>query len=147
MSISGLESTSFFLTSFAIPSISLGVANRAMPFKEHNAPGDKLTFGELQVTFAVDEYFQNWKEINTWIRSMANGYGFVESTEVDKRSATIILYTNSLNPFAHLTFYEIFPTELGEVEFDLQSADPTVITSQITFEYQRYDLDIPSVSG
>lgn len=144
--INGLENTSFFLTNFRIPSISIGVANRAMPFKEHNEPGDKLTFGELQATFAVDEYFQNWKEINDWIRSMTNGYGFLEDNEIQKKSASIILYTNSMNPFAYIRFLEIFPTQLDEVEFDLQTADPTIITCQVTFEYQRYDIDIPSIN-
>ena len=50
-----------------IPGISLGGATQSTPLLDVPVPGDKLTFGSLDITFLVDENLENFREIHGWM--------------------------------------------------------------------------------
>ena len=73
--ITKLPKVEFFCTSVNIPGITLGSTEQATPLKDIPIPGDKLTYGSLEVSFLVDENLENYREIHGWL----TGLGFPKS--------------------------------------------------------------------
>ncbi len=69
-SIAKLPKVEFFCTEVNIPGINLGNAVQLTTLKDIPLPGTKLEFGDLSLTFLVDEKFDNFEEIYTWLRSL-----------------------------------------------------------------------------
>ena len=64
----------FFCNSARIPEINLGTAIQPSYLKDIDVPGDKLTYGDLNIRFLVDENLNNYKELHDWM----TGLGFPE---------------------------------------------------------------------
>ena len=69
-SIAKLPKVEFFCTEVNIPGINLGNAVQLTTLKDIPLPGTKLEFGDLSLTFLVDEKFDNFEEIYTWLRGL-----------------------------------------------------------------------------
>ena len=73
-----LPKVEFFTTTFInIPDISLGELVIPTPYKQIPILGDQLTFGNLNISFIVDEELQNYKTIHDWMI----GIGFPKSRQ------------------------------------------------------------------
>ena len=70
-----LPTVEFFCQTANVPSVTLGTADVETPLKNIPMPGDKLTYGELNVSFLVDENLNNYKELHDWL----TGLGFPQS--------------------------------------------------------------------
>ena len=69
-SIAKLPKVEFFGTEVNIPGINLGNATQLTTLRDIPLQGTKLEFGDLSLTFLVDEKFDNFEEIYTWLRSL-----------------------------------------------------------------------------
>ena len=70
-----LPTVEFFCQTANIPGITLGTADVETPLKSIPFPGDKLTYGDLNVSFLVDENLNNYKELHDWL----TGLGFPQA--------------------------------------------------------------------
>lgn len=141
---------SFFCNSANIPSLTLGVANQPNFLRDIPIPGDKIEFGDLNINFLVDEYLENYMELQTWIR----GLGFPESLdqysnlkdfnyndiELESSSATLEILTSKLNPHAKVNFFGLFPYDLSTLDFDATNSDIQYFTAQASFKYTMYNI-------
>ena len=63
-----LPKVTYFCTQVNVPGITLGgTIDQVTRFKDIPQPGDKLTYGELNMTFLVDENLENFQEIHGWL--------------------------------------------------------------------------------
>ena len=53
----------YFCQSASIPQVEIGVREITTPVKEYSLPGDKMTFGDLNLRFLVNEDLDNYYEI------------------------------------------------------------------------------------
>lgn len=137
LTIEDMHVASYFLTTFDIPGISIGTIPLANPFKEHNEPGNKLTYEELQVEIMVDEAFATWESMYSWVREASDGYSF-SSSSITRRNGNILITTNNMNASKRITFRNMFPISVGSINVDMQQAEPTVLTFSATFQYESY---------
>jgi len=70
--ITKLPKVEYFCTAVNIPGISLYTTQQRTPLKDIPQPGEKLTYGDLSMTFLVDEDLENYREIHGWL----TGLGF-----------------------------------------------------------------------
>jgi len=70
-----LPKVEYFTTACNIPGISLNATVQPTPLVDIPLPGDTLTFGDLEITFLVDENLENYREIHGWMY----GIGFPKS--------------------------------------------------------------------
>ena len=70
--ITKLPKVEYFCTSVNVPGITLGTIRQETPLKDIPLPGEKLTYGNLVMTFLVDEDLENFREIHGWL----TGIGF-----------------------------------------------------------------------
>ena len=67
-----LPKVEFFCTAVNIPGITLGENTQSTPLVDIPIPGDKLTYGTLNMDFMIDENLENYREIHGWL----TGLGF-----------------------------------------------------------------------
>ena len=155
-SLSKFPKVSFFSNTARIPDITLGTAIQSTYLKDIDIPGEKLTYGELNVRFLVDENLENYMKIHTWL----TGLGFPESGQdfIDKTTnedgirdlkeqfsdGSLHILNSNFNDIAVVKFRDLFPIYLTSLEFDATESDINYFTADVTFKYTIYDILSPS---
>ena len=165
--INQLPKVQFFTTAANIPDISLGEAVIPTPYKDIPIMGDKITFGNLDVSFIVDEYLENYITIHEWLI----GIGFpknrtqfsdfrsntsnnpsaaktvstdtVGTASADKglyADATLSILSNKNNPLVEVRFSDMFPVSLSALSYNQQATDVEYLTAEISFRYKLYEI-------
>ena len=167
--INQLPKVEFFTTAANIPDISLGELIIPTPYKNIPIVGDRVTFGNLSISFIVDEYLENYISIHNWIL----GIGFPKSREQfsDFRStgsntsntgaggnsdigvvgkpvadrpfysdATLTILSNKNNPIVEVRYSDMFPVSLSGLDYNQQATDVEYQTATIDFRYKLYEI-------
>jgi hypothetical protein len=53
--------------------------------------------------------------------------------------ATLIVLTSKNNPIREVRFRDVYPTSIGELQYDQQATDVQYLTATVTFNYRGYD--------
>ena len=165
--INQLPKVQFFTTAANIPDISLGEAVIPTPFKNIPLMGDKLTYGNLDVSFIVDEYLENYITIHNWLIGIgfpktrtqfssfrsdtSNNPTSAKSVSVDSvgkatpdrgmySDATLTILSNKNNPLVEVRFSDLFPVSLSALSYNNQTTDVDYLTAQISFRYKLYEI-------
>jgi hypothetical protein len=140
----------FFIQKVNIPSISISNIDIPTAFNYIPDPGNKVQYGDLDISFKVDEDFANYLELHDWIRNL----GFPESFEERARLVVEPEYTGNgirsdisllcldsiKRPNFEITFRDAFPISLSEINFDSTSEDVIYVTAQASFKYVLFDI-------
>ena len=145
----------FFCNQANIPSLDLGIAVQPSYLKDIDRPGDKITFGDLNLRFLVDEDLVNYMEIQNWIR----GLGFPESLDQFQElkdenvlgpmgksnddiysDGTLQILSSNLIPKFNVNFKDLFPVSLTTLTFDATDTDIQYFTADAEFKYTIYNI-------
>jgi hypothetical protein len=150
LQIKKTPTVNYFVQKASIPSITLGAADVDTPFTKIPFPGTKLTFGNLQVTFKVDENMLNYLEIYSWLRDVGFPDNFAQYSNIAGQQMTsgngvfsditLIVLSSAMNPNMEITFFDCFPVDLSELEFDSTLSDVDYLTATVTFALRRFDV-------
>ncbi len=165
--INQLPKVQFFTTAANIPDISLGEAVIPTPFKNIPLMGDKLTYGNLDVSFIVDEYLENYITIHNWLigigfpKTRTQFSSFRSDTSNNPTSAktvspdtvgtatpdrgmysdaTLTILSNKNNPLVEVRYSDIFPVSLSSLSYNQDATDVTYQTAEISFRYKLYEI-------
>tara|TARA_B100001109_G_scaffold151826_1_gene123463 strand:+ start:1819 stop:2442 length:624 start_codon:yes stop_codon:yes gene_type:complete len=88
-SINKLPKVEYFCTEVNIPSLQMSNATQVTPLRDIPLPGTKLDFGDLVLTFMVDEKLENYEEVFGWLRGLGfpedhNDYGVLVNAGRDR---------------------------------------------------------------
>jgi len=166
-SVDRLPDFNFFVQKVTLPTVALSPATNAgtNPFVRVNWTGDHMRFGELVVEFKVDEEMRNWYEIFSWMQAIS----FPESQaqfgalyrgqlknldgELPKipnnrpgiqkvfGQATLMVNSSKNNPHLSISFVDIHPVALSEVQFDSTNTDTPHISSRVNFRYDYFTVE------
>ena len=53
--------------------------------------------------------------------------------------ATLVVLTSKNNPIKEIRFRDVYPTNIGELQYDQQATDVQYLTATVTFNYRGYD--------
>ena len=145
----------FFSNTARIPDITLGTAIQSTYLKDIDVPGEKLTYGELNVRFLVDENLENYMRIHNWL----TGLGFPDSAQqfIDKTTnedsirsnleqfsdGSLHILNSNFKDIAIVKFKDLFPIYLTSLEFDATESDLNYFTADVTFKYTIYNIVSP----
>lgn len=140
----------YFVQSVEMPSVSLGTADVETPFTKVPFPGTKLTFGNLQFTFKVDEDMKNYLEIYEWLKAVGFPDNFAQYSNIAGAALasgdgvfsdiTMVVLSSAMNPNMEVTFYDCFPVDLSGLSFDSTPADVEYVTATATFANRRFEV-------
>ena len=153
-----------------IPGISLGGATQSTPLLDVPVPGDKLTFGSLDITFLVDENLNNYKEIHDWLLGLGFPQNYTQfqdlQTEGQDRfpgstrstanigrqpraplpeggiysDATLTVLNSKNIAKTEIRFQNVYPTSLGGLSYDIKLADVDYLQASVSFAYMYYEI-------
>lgn len=143
--------TNFFIQKVNIPSINLPDIMTPTPFIDLPIPGDHLKYGEMNITFAVDEDLTNYMEINNWIVSIAQESSFDKYHEISNQpiysgngiysDISLFVLNSTKLPNYEITFIDAYPKALGDLVFNTTDGDVNYIQVSATFKYTRYEIN------
>ena len=155
-SLAKYPKASFYSNSARIPDISLGTTLQPNYLKDIEIPGEKLTYGELNVRFLVDENLENYMAIHNWL----TGLGFPETPQqfIDQNKdkdgiqdrkeqysdGSLHILNSTFNDIAVVKFVDLFPIYLTSLEFDATESDINYFTADVTFKYTVYNIVDPT---
>jgi hypothetical protein len=141
--IPGLE---YFVRSAPIPSINMGSVIQPTPHIDINRSGDKITYEPLMIEFFVDERWENWNQLQRWLRGIAAPEGHIEFDKLGENlhideygysDASHILYTNDGTELFRIEYQDCFPMALETIPLDTQS-DGSPLVCMLTIQYRHY---------
>lgn len=146
-SIARFPKVAFFANTASLPQISLGGAEQANYLKQLMHPGDRVEYGELPISFLVDEDMVNYSLIHNWM----TGLGFPQSMQqfvdvttdrdgiqdlkLQYSDATLKILNSNYNTIAQLKFWDIYPTSLSSLEFSASETDINYFVANVTFNF------------
>ena len=68
--ITKLPKVEYFCTEVNIPTLQMSSATQPTQLRQIPVPGNQLDFGDLSLTYMVDEKFENFEEIYNWLRGL-----------------------------------------------------------------------------
>ena len=151
-SLNKTPKVTFFSNSARIPDISLGTAIQPVYLKDIDVPGDKLSYGDFNLRFLVDENLTNYMAIHNWL----TGLGYPESTKEFKDATTdadglrdreevfsdgsLSILNSNFRQVAVVKFKDLFPVFLTSLEFEATDTDVNYFTAEVTFKYTIYEI-------
>jgi len=151
--IQKIPHVNYFCTAANIPDLSMGQLESDNTFIRLPIPGDKLTFGQLDLTFQVDEDMKNFREIYDWMTALGYPDNFQQraniqrtlqanknSTDRQYSDASLIITTAQYKPNIDIKFIDAYPINLGALEFNTTSSDIEYLQGQVSFAYRKYEL-------
>lgn len=140
----------YFVQSVTLPDLSIAPIDVPNPFSKIPFPASSLTYGEMTITFKVDEEFANYLELHEWLVGMGFPKSFdqnraLESKPLGERTfsdISLLIHTSSKNPNIEVVFYDAFPTSLSTLTFDTTPEDVQHVTCTATFKYGRYVIQL-----
>jgi len=142
----------FFCTSARIPEISLQLTVQPSYLKDLDIPGEKISYGDLNLRFLVDEDMSNYMAIHNWI----TGLGYPETTENFKNLITgddglpdmeeqfsdgsLTILNSNYRANTIVKFQNLFPYSLTSLEFDTSATDIQYFTADVSFKYTIYTI-------
>jgi hypothetical protein len=152
LSFDRIGTSQFFCQTVNIPGINLGSAPINTPVSDIYAPGNKITYDELSISFIINEDLQTWQDIHSWFRSIASPEGFSErnrlsdmQTQFSKNKqknysdATLTVMSALNNPLIRIQFYNAFPTSLSSIEFDTTKSADAIVTASASFRFDYFN--------
>lgn len=160
-SVARAPKVSYFGYQVNVPGLDLGVVDQNNYLSKITRPGENIEFGDLSLTFLVDEDLTNYLEIQNWMR----GIGFPESlqeiykwqnkNEVNNYPAnykyenelnlysdgTLAIYNSADTPNFKVVFENVFPYSLSSLQFNAQDTDVQYLSATVNFKYTIYNID------
>ena len=140
----------FFVQKVNIPDIYLKPPNFPNPMVNVPLIGDHLYYGNLDITFKVDEDLQNYLEIHNWIKALGKPVDFEARRQIrekptytgDGETSDISLMVLSSTKMANyeIVFVDAHPIELSSIKFNTVDTDVNYIEAIASFKYTYYDI-------
>tara|TARA_B100000287_G_scaffold129579_1_gene121603 strand:- start:3290 stop:3850 length:561 start_codon:yes stop_codon:yes gene_type:complete len=148
--IERIPTVEFFCQTVNVPEISIGTRTIETRVKPYDLPGDKMTFGDLQLSFMINENMDNYYEVYKWLKGLTNPRTesqFIEylntidekgrPTDFNKitTDARLLVLNSNYTTVTTAVFMNIFPVSLSGVRFSADPSDIDYVTADATFKY------------
>ena len=147
--LSRAPNLNFFIQKITVPDLTLPDVSMSNPLITYPFPGDHLTYGDLTMTFKVDENLQNYMEVQNWMRGLGKPSGAEYAALAAQPSylgmglrsdISLTILTSNKNPNYEIVFKDAFPTQLSGMEFLTTATDVDYLEASATFKYLIYDI-------
>jgi hypothetical protein len=143
--------TEFFVQKISIPNITLDYIDTPSPQLRLPISASHIDFGQLNVTFKIDESMTNYLEIYNWL--VAIGYPFNQTAYAALKAnaaasgeslvsdISVIIMDGLKNPNFEIVFSNAFPVELGQISFESTDQNVNFVTTTASFKYSYFDVN------
>lgn len=107
--------------------------------------GDKISYGEFQVDFILDEDMESYTELQKWLERIVNK-GHITATEAlssgeiaTAADITVNILTSHNNKNKRIKYLGCIPTNVGSIEMNA-SQNQTYLTFTSSFRFDRFEI-------
>jgi hypothetical protein len=151
--IEKIPEVSFYCQEVMLPEITLSSADFDTPLTKIPQAGDKPMFGDLYISFIIDEDMMNYKAVHNWLISLAfpesrqqfrqfinDNINQLKSSVALASSSTCLLQVLNSNNRATNTieFYDAVPINLSSVTFQSTTNDTMYLVGNASFSYSYF---------
>jgi hypothetical protein len=142
----------YFVQAVNLPNVNLGETSFPTPFRRIPIAGDHIEYGDLAITFKVDENMNNYLELFNWIKAIGFPDNFDQHKAVDPKfvpsfsgdgiysDATLTLLSSAMNPVNQIIFLDAFPIALTDFNFDSRNVDVEYVEATATFKFRTFQI-------
>ena len=140
----------FFVQRVNIPSIVLPSPEKGNPFVNIPYPGEHLKFGELKISFKVDEDLKNYLEVHNWIRALGKPENYQQYKTIQDQpigsgdgiysDISLMILSSSKMANYEVVYVDAFPVSLSDLNFQTVDSDVNYIEASAVFEYTYYTI-------
>lgn len=142
----------YFVQAVNLPNVNLGETSFPTPFKRIPIAGDHIEYGDLAITFKVDESMNNYLELFNWIKAIGFPDNFDQHKAVDPKfvpafsgdgiysDATLTILSSAMNPVNQIIFLDAFPIALTDFNFDSRNVDVEYVEATATFKFRTFQI-------
>lgn len=147
-----LPTVQYFCQEANLPGATLSEATFSTPLRDVPIAGNKLSYGEFDITFIVDEQLQSWNELYKWLLAIGSPKSLAERARLNEfqnefttgnsyySDATLTIMSALNNPLLRVNYHRMFPISISDVKFDTQLDADTIITATATFQYEYFEI-------
>lgn len=155
--IKKLPNVNYFCQNVSIPSVSINQTSFPNPVINIPMPGSKMAYEPLTIRFKVDEDMKNYIEVMNWLTGLGHPVSFDQTRDLSRSSpvpsqklgtqasfvsdGTLVILTNHKNPNLTVTFMDMFPISISELQFDSTDSDVLYLECIATFAYRSFKLE------
>lgn len=126
----------FFCSGFVLPELSIQTVDiSTSSYTILQEPGEQYTLQPLTITLLVDETFENWLELLRWLHFIVKNGSVPESYS----HALAVIYDSELNPILSIRLFNIFPTNLGSLDFNVSESE--LLQMNISFSVVDFEVE------
>jgi hypothetical protein len=140
---------SYNVQNIRFPGVQMSNGESPTPFVPIPVTG-KLTYSPLDITFRLSEDMTDYLEIYNWMVALASpvdfdGYKALQNAQTGTPATlysdlNLQIMNSGMNSNIMITFYDAFPTSLGDIEFNSTDTSVNYIECSVEFKYLRYDI-------
>jgi len=148
LTIQRMPNIEFYVQKASIPSLSTSPVEKQTPLNRIYEQGDKIEYGEFNITFTIDEKMSNYLEVYRWLL----GYSAPQTTDQYKNlkedkyglksDISLLIVNSSKNPNINVKFYDCFPLNIDEISLDTTSNDIVYPEANVSFRYNYFDITV-----
>ena len=152
--INKLPEISFFCQEANIPEITLPTAEFENRFSVVPVAGDKPQFGDLFITFLIDEGMENYVAVHNWLVGLGfpkdtNQYSsYIESHRTFNQESNVSasvsdgvlqILNSSNNTTRTIQFIDLVPVSLTSLQLQSTVTETTYLAGNAVFKYNYYE--------
>lgn len=145
-------SVNYFVQQVSLPNVMVGQSSIPTPFARLQVGGDHVSYGELTVTFKVDEKLENYIDMLNWINGLGFPDNFDQSFDRSVRfpaaaqqalsDIKLLVLSSSKNPSHEITFVDAHPTSLSGINFSSTISDVDHLECTTTFVFRTFNIKL-----
>ena len=138
----------FFIQKVNIPSITGISTSIPNPYVKYPVTYDHLNYGDLNITFKVDEELQNYFEMYNWLISLGKPESYQQFLEIESNpqytgnglysDVSVIILNASQRSIFEVIYRDAFPTFISGFELNTTDDNVNYITTSSTLKYTDY---------
>lgn len=148
--VTKLPTTTFHVQKLSIPSVTASPGSQPTPLNPLPTTPDRLNYGELTLSFAMDERLDAYCEVLSWLTALTFPQGFDQYRELSSArdglysDIRVLLKNSAKRPAGEFLFVGAFPTSLSGFDLDTTQTQLMYPEVQVSFAYDYFTLSRPS---
>lgn len=147
VTVNRLPNIEFYTQRFLVPGIFSQPVAKSTPIAQIFETPDRLTYGEFDLGFIIDENMENYIEIVDWMKGITSPEttdqyrDLAKSQEKIKSDISVIVNNSHKNKNKKFVFKDCFPIGLSSISLDVRGTDIQYPEATATFRYNYFDIE------
>jgi len=124
-----------------LPGVTMTPEKVGTPYHDMRIVSPNVQWGDLQVTYHVDELYENYEILWSWFMYMKDPERLGMHNTEGMVDASIMIYSNNDNPRFRWNLKNIFPVSFGELLYTKKATDADDLEQAVVFSMDYFSLE------